>query len=275
VSSHAIQIAEGDRFAFGDNWTRFLSVLNDDRIEQAKSSLQRMLNIESLAGKTFLDIGSGSGLFSLAARLLGASVHSFDFDPQSVACTAELKRRYSDGDTAWVVESGSVLDRGYLSRLGQFDVVYSWGVLHHTGRMWEALENVVPLVKHRGMLFIAIYNKQRFFSSYWATVKKTYNSSPMMARRILARGYFLFFAGGLFVVDMLRGKSPASRYRSAGKRGMSLRYDVVDWIGGWPFEVATPEEICRFSSEHGLVLTKLVTCGRNHGCNEFVFQRPK
>ena len=121
MTNPAIEIQQGERFGFGANWTRFLAVLNDERIEEAKSSLKRMLNVESLDGKTFLDAGSGSGLFSLAARLLGAKVHSFDYDPQSVACTAELKRRYFPDD-GWVVESGSVLDKGYLSRLGQFDV---------------------------------------------------------------------------------------------------------------------------------------------------------
>jgi SAM-dependent methyltransferase len=273
VSAHAIEIEKGERFAFGDNWTRFLSVLNDDRVEEAKSSLRRMLNVETLAGKTFLDVGSGSGLFSLAARMLGARVHSFDFDPQSVACTAELNRRYFPGDDAWVVESGSVLDADYLSRLGQFDVVYSWGVLHHTGRMWEALDNVVPLVKRGGQLFIAIYNKQRLFSSYWAFVKRTYNRSSPVTRRLLGYGYLGFFAVGLFSADVLRGRNPRSRYSSTGKRGMSLRYDVVDWIGGWPFEVATPDEISDFAKKHNLVLTELVTCGRKHGCNEYVFER--
>lgn len=118
--------------------------------EEAKSSLRRMLNVESLEGKTFLDVGSGSGLFSLAARRLGAKVHSFDYDPKSVACTRELKRRYFPEDPQWTIEEGSVLDRDYLTRLGQFDVVYSWGVLHHTGAMWEALGNVAPLVAGGG-----------------------------------------------------------------------------------------------------------------------------
>lgn len=113
------------RFAFGDNWARFPTVLDDERIEEAERSLREMLQVERLDGKRFLDIGSGSGLPSLAARRLGAKVHSFDYDPQSVACTVELRRRYFPEDTHWVVERGSALDGSYLESLGTFDIVYS------------------------------------------------------------------------------------------------------------------------------------------------------
>src|SRR5439155_2047567 len=133
----------------------------DARIAAAERSLEEMLGRGSLAHKRFLDIGSGSGLFSLAARRLGARrVHSFDYDPQSVACTRELRRRYLPDDPAWTIERGSILDERFAASLGSFDVVYSWGVLHHTGDMWRALELALSTVDDGGLIFVAIYNDQ-------------------------------------------------------------------------------------------------------------------
>lgn len=192
---HSLEVAKGERFKFGANWQEFLAVLNDERIALAEQSLRNMLKVD-LKGKRFLDVGSGSGLFSLAARRLGATVHSFDYDPQSVACTEELRRRYFPNDEKWTVEQGSVLDQDYLKTLGQGDVVYSWGVLHHTGAMWQALENVIPLVRVGGTLFIAIYNYQRISSSVWLRVKRAYNHLPSALRWLILGPALLRLWGG-------------------------------------------------------------------------------
>src|ERR1700685_2678380 len=117
------EIAAGERFAFGENWQRFLSVLDDSRILEAEDSLRQMLQVQDLSGKRFLDLGCGSGLFSLAARRLGARVFSLDFDPHSVACASELRRRYFPDDEDWQIEEGSALDAAYLESLGRFDIV--------------------------------------------------------------------------------------------------------------------------------------------------------
>jgi 2-polyprenyl-3-methyl-5-hydroxy-6-metoxy-1,4-benzoquinol methylase len=265
------EIAAGQRFAFGENWQRFLSLLNESRILKAEDSLRRMLEVPDLQGKSFLDIGCGSGLFSLAARRLGARVHSFDYDPQSVACAQELRRRYFPQDTEWRIEEGSALDRAYLAGLGRFDVVYSWGVLHHTGAMWPALENAAGLVAPAGKLFIAIYNDQGKISERWRAVKRTYNRLPHGLRFLVTGPVLVHQYWRRTVKDFIRLR-PFATWRNEGReRGMSPWRDLVDWVGGYPFEVAKPESILDFYVRRGFHLTRLVTCGGSLGCNEFVF----
>ncbi len=270
--THATEIASGERFAFGENWAAFLAKLDDKRIGAAENSLRQMLKVENLQGRTFLDIGSGSGLFSLAARRLGANVHSFDYDPASVACTQELKTRYYAQDDAWKVEAGSVLDKAFLDSLPKFDIVYSWGVLHHTGQMWEALDNAGRRVKDGGLLFIAIYNDQGGASKRWLRVKRSYNRLPALLRPPILWAVFIQSYWRRMLKDFLTFQ-PFKTFRNyAGLRGMSPWRDLVDWVGGYPFEVAKPEEIFDFYRERGFRLERLTTCN-DLGCNEFVFVR--
>ena len=91
MTGYATEVSQGKRFEFGKNWSQFLAMLDEERITRAEHSLQSMIEAKISLGKTFLDIGSGSGLFSLAARRLGAQVYSFDFDHFSMARSAELK----------------------------------------------------------------------------------------------------------------------------------------------------------------------------------------
>lgn len=272
--SHREQVNSGERFEFGENWSRFLNVLDDERIEEAKKSLVGMLGTESLNGIRFMDVGSGSGLFSLAARTLGANVTSFDFDPKSVACAVELKRRYFPGDTEWTIIEGSVLDRHFVASLGKYDLVYSWGVLHHTGAMWQALENVALNVAPGGCLFIAIYNDQGRASRVWTTVKRLY-CSGLPGRFLVQVLYIPYFFLPAFGVDLLKFRNPLRRYTDYKRqRGMSKVHDWYDWLGGYPFEVAKPEEIFDFYRRKGFELRRLTTCAGGLGCNQFIFELP-
>jgi SAM-dependent methyltransferase len=264
------------RFEFGGNWRRFLTVLDDERIDGARLALADMLGVDTLEGRSFLDIGSGSGLSSLAAMQLGVDrLYSFDYDDQSVACTRELRRRFFADDPRWTVDQGDATDPDYVRVLGQFDVVYSWGVLHHTGALWRGMDNACAAVAPGGTLFVAIYNDQGRASRMWTRIKRVYNALPRALRvpYVAAVGLWLeatYLFGGLSLRDPL---AYIHELRSRSERGMSRWHDLVDWVGGYPFEVAKPEEILDFCRARGFELVKLRTVGGGFGCNELVFRR--
>jgi 2-polyprenyl-6-hydroxyphenyl methylase/3-demethylubiquinone-9 3-methyltransferase len=264
-----------DRFAFGANWLHFLEKLDEVRISEAESSICAMLQCSSLQGKRFLDIGCGSGLFSLVARRLGAEVVSFDYDPQSVACTTEVKRRYRPDDDAWTVMQGSALDPEFLNSLGHFDVVYSWGVLHHTGQMWFGIDLASERVSPGGHLYIAIYNDQGWKSRVWWLIKWFYNLLPKPLNLVYGYAFglsvqcasILLFTLQLRPMEAIR---PLLNYKK--KRGMSVMTDMIDWMGGFPFQFASYSAIESYVSHRNF---RLVAGRRNTslGCHEQVFQR--
>lgn len=264
---------DSPRFEFGKNWLEFVEHVDEARISSSVEALKEYLGLDSLQGKTFLDIGCGSGLSSLAARRLGAKVHSLDVDANSVACTKRLKEASNAGDPDWIIEEGSVLDGVYLKSLGQFDIVYSWGVLHHTGDMHRAFQNIPSLVKPGGLLHLAIYNDQGMASRLWRIVKYCYNVLPGGLRWILLLSSFVYLRSKNLLARLLSGALFKPQPKTG--RGMSAWTDLKDWVGGYPFEVAKPEFVFETFKKHGFQLLKLRTCGGGLGCNEFVFRRDR
>jgi 2-polyprenyl-6-hydroxyphenyl methylase/3-demethylubiquinone-9 3-methyltransferase len=263
--AHTQEVESGERFQFDRNWSMSLDSLSEEQIDRAEKRLKQMLNIESLRGKPFIGTGPGSGLFSLAARRLGVRVHSLDYDPYSFTSTVELRARCFPEDGERQVELGSVLDKAYLESLGQSEIVYSWGVLHHAGFMWQAMENTVPKVKPRGTPFIANYKGQGKRSHRLRSVNKTYNSLSKKLRFLVLWPTFLQLWWKRLLKDALAGRPLQSFRNYKALRGMSLWHDVVDWVGGYFFEVAKPEQIFNFYYQRGSYLVRITTQGSDLG----------
>ncbi|MEU8590868.1 class I SAM-dependent methyltransferase [Streptomyces sp. NPDC048664] len=269
------EISEGRRFAFGQNWLRFGTLIDEERIAGARRSLETALGTTDLTGRSFLDIGCGSGLFSLAAVRMGARVRSFDYDPDSVRAAGRLRQEFAP-DSDWTVQRASILDTEFVQGLDRADVVYSWGVLHHTGDLWAAMEAAQGLVAPGGTLYVSIYNDQGLESRMWTAVKRRYNEYGALGRQLLLTGSMLYLGRHY---PLRAARQFADRVQGTGSRsvprprGMSRKHDLVDWVGGYPFQVAAPEEVFAFCRERGFTLHHLKTCKGGIGCNEFVFAR--
>jgi SAM-dependent methyltransferase len=269
---------EEPRFRFGRNWQSFREkAWSEARVNEAVRGLDALVGRASLEGKSFLDIGSGSGLHSLAAKKLGASkVVSFDYDKDSVACTKEVRDAGPDGEKkGWEVKQGSVLDLEFMRSLGTFDIVYSWAVLHHTGDMWKAIEQAMIPVRPGGLFAIAIYNRVKgklgtLSSEQWAKVKRAYSEgTPLRQNAMLAA--FVAWRLAVTTTDL---RNPIREIREYKKsRGMSWMHDARDWVGGYPYEFATSEELERFFEKRGFrVKTKIPIEGEGWGNNQLVFE---
>lgn len=259
------------RFRFGSNWKSYLRHVTKSDLARAQKKLSKLTEFLSPSESSFLDIGSGSGIHSLAAFNLGFKrIHSFDYDLESFEATQSLKDLYAPTSPNWSTGQGSVLDRSYINSLGLYDCVYSWGVLHHTGNLDLALHHAALLVRPGGVLHLAIYNHQGVLTKYWSIVKSLYNRSPAFLQSLAVLLFSLYFAAILFFFDVIHLRSPTKRHKNQS-RGMHFITDVRDWIGGFPFEAATPSDIVSTMRKYNFKLLDLYTVGSKHGCNEYTF----
>ena len=255
-------------FDFGSNWKAFSEAkLSSARLEAAKQSLCASIGLDRIRGRSFLDIGCGSGLFSIAAAECGAArVFGFDINPISVKVADSNLLRLAPLLTASAMPSfcvGNSLDEEFLSGLGCFDIVYAWGVLHHTGAMWDAIRQVAGrVVPNRGVLVIAIYNRH-WTSGMWKQIKRLYNLASKPCRALMN---YLFGALIYLALWVTTGQNPLKK-----ERGMDFWYDVIDWLGGYPYEYATVGEVVDCVRPLGLRLERVQRPRGWTGCNEFVF----
>ncbi|HJQ34217.1 MAG TPA: class I SAM-dependent methyltransferase [Pyrinomonadaceae bacterium] len=238
-------------FSFGKNWRSYVDTVNENAVARARKDIEEWLGADAVEGKTVLDIGCGSGIHSLCFHLLGAKeIVSLDVDPYSVESTRLLWER-AGRPSNWKIIEGSVLDKNFVAGLGKYEVVYSWGVLHHTGSMWEAVANACTRVREGGLMWLALYRKGPSYPHDLA-LKQSYNRASKLGKKMMEWKYIY----GLMRQRWREGQNPLA-WNEKRERGMDVYHDIVDWLGGLPYEVATAEEVEDFCRERGFETVKI------------------
>jgi len=260
------------QFDFGKNWLNFSkNALTTEKVEQAKQDFEKLFHEIELPGKSFVDIGFGQGLSLLIAKQKGATVVGCEINPtceQALKQTLTYFPEFKLTDIAWI--KGSILNQGTVEELLQhyenkgFDVVHSWGVLHHTGKIQKSIQNASSLVKENGYLIISIYNKH-WTSPIWLVIKWLYNQLPSILQKAVA---YLFYPIIWLAKYLVTGENPTKM-----NRGMNLFYNVVDWVGGYPYEYASKDEMLHLIEPLGFELIHFVSAQVPTGCNEFIFKK--
>jgi 2-polyprenyl-6-hydroxyphenyl methylase/3-demethylubiquinone-9 3-methyltransferase len=264
------QRSRKSRFEFGENWGKFSKTkVTEERIAIALEHILDFLGRENLEGERFLDIGCGSGIHSLAAVRAGASeVFSFDYDPLSVEATRYC-RSLINAPQSWQVESGDALDPQYVEGLGEWPLVYSWGVLHHTGDVWLGLEHALKCVAPGGLFYVALYSEDRQQNpEYWLKIKEKYANSSSLKKEFMLWSYIVnkIIKWKPWKIPKIIKKSREYKKR----RGMDYITDIRDWLGGWPMEFVKDDEVVAFANERGFDLEKIIQIEAN---TEFLFRR--
>ncbi|MGA2092705.1 MAG: class I SAM-dependent methyltransferase [Sedimentisphaerales bacterium] len=258
------------QFDFGSNWKEFSAkALSPEKIQQARNDFQALMAGINIQGATLLDVGFGQGLTLLVAAELGAKVSGLEINLISIEVLEFNKQKFPKiKDYSIPVMIGSILDTKMISDLKKvdYDIVHSWGVLHHTGNMWEAIKITTELVKPNGHLIISIYNRH-WTSKIWLLIKWLYNKSPQIIQKFFVYSLFPIIYTAKFLVT---GQNPLK-----SKRGMDFFYDVIDWVGGYPYEYASKEEVIKYVENLGFKCLRCIPAPVPTGCNEFIFQRTR
>lgn len=245
------------------------------RISESKKKICQFLGKDNCEQKIALDLGAGSGICSLAMLQSGIEqVISVDLDLTCIELIKKLRDKSGFDENRWKILPGSLIDDEFMSTLPQGNLVYSWGVLHHTGDMWKAFDLACNKIAPGGFAYFAIYNEtgRRFSGSrLWRRIKFIYNRSPFIVRF----GMEILYAARAIAGDIITGHNPYIFIKNYHKkRGMRWWVDIRDWLGGYPYEFAKVDAVFNRGKNHGLILENLRTPG-GLACNEFLFRRRK
>lgn len=219
---------------------------------------------EGVKGKRVLDGGSGSGMVSVAFALMGADVTGVDITPKCVENGYKRAEHYGV-KCKFINESLVTLD---LSN-EHFDIIYSWGVLHHTEDARQSFFSLARHLREGGEIIVAVYLKTKI-SWFWNFARIFYQNAPTVFKTIFLNIGSVF----LNIVDLFR-KIIFNKERYM-MRGTNNKEILNDWFGVPHRTFHSYNEVFKWFDENGLDC-KLINpaTGRFKSTSNFVVRGSK
>ncbi len=217
---------------------------------------------EEVKGKTVLDAGCGTGVFSIIfARNGAAKVTGIDISPGSLGTARGLKEKFGLANAEFQQQ-----DMLHLSfRDASFDIVWAWGTVHHTTDPLGAITELIRVLKPGGSLFLAIY-KQTSVTWIHEIIRKTMIRTPRWSWNVLAKAGAFMLTPVVFLF----------KRRQKSRKGEKLSELILDWYFVPIRHYYTPEEIRVFLERKKFRIEKyLAHSGRFNSSSNFIYKARK
>ncbi|MFQ6107920.1 MAG: class I SAM-dependent methyltransferase [Candidatus Aminicenantales bacterium] len=217
---------------------------------------------EEVLNKSVLDAGCGTGVFSIIFARMGAlSVVGIDISKRS------LERAQRQADQLGL--QNATFQKVNMLRLpftdACFDIVWSWGSVHHTADPFGCLAELIRVLKPGGSLLVAVYRRTGLTFLH-ETLRKGLIRLPSKYWIPFSRFLSLVAAPGISLF----------KKRDKSRKGEKLEQLLFDWFFVPIRHSYLPEEIKSFLVKRGLVIKKyLPFSGRFNSTSNFIFKARK
>ena len=235
-------------------WTEYIP-----EYEKSEEHWQLFYSPEEIKGKRVLDAGCGTGIFSIIfARNGAAEVIGLDISPGSLTTARHLKDNFKLDNVHF--QQADMLQLPFPNQ--SFDIVWAWGTVHHTLNPWQAMEELLRVLKPGGSILLAIYTKTKITFLH-EIIRKTLIKTSRKTWQPLAK-IMAFFRGPVVAIFKKREKS---------RQGEKLEELIFDWYFVPIRHHYYPREIKDFLEQKGLTIEKfLPASGRFDSTSNFIYK---
>jgi ubiquinone/menaquinone biosynthesis C-methylase UbiE len=238
-------------------WTEYIP-----EYEASEKHWEIFYAAEEVQGKSILDAGCGTGIFSIIFANKGADqVTGIDISEGSLHTAQSLKEKFGLKNAEF--EKQDMLALPFPDR--SFDIVWAWGTVHHTTDPFKAIDELIRVLKPSGSILLAIYKRTRLTFIH-EIIRKILVRTPRKTWKVLAKILAIFLSPVIFLL----------KKREKSRKGEKLEELIIDWYFVPIRHYYKPGEIKNYLEERGFSVEKfLPASGRFDSTSNFIFKARK